>query len=588
VTELEINLSKAQELLGQESPPLVELRKTLLEIEELINSTDYTSLTEEDQEALQLSRRDLKARIRQIEDINSLDVESENEQPPDLTDKQIDLVESDQPVQKTREPQAIQQMEEAESLFYGGRYAEAIRLFDRVLQVEPGWERARQHRTESENYLRTGYIPPVALPPDAASAFGKAQSAARVGRFNDALNFLSKAQSVLRELGIQRWQEGLEFEQKLQENIDAEYAYNEGLQLFEEGKIEEAIERVDTAFRATGLPKYNDKTQTFRSVKESIRSINESLSSTNIDPKMVTQAKSDLDLLTGEYGDNPAFHRLKARMDTTLPRAISPLQDQARALKAQAERSVTLDESLYLARQAKLQLDQIRNLSGMDDSLDHLQSDIEKLILQIVRNQDELNQAFAAYETNRRWPIRAVRISHEVRQNYPNDPDVIRLNRSLGGFFLISNLLKLGAILLGIAILAMLGYLAFGRFRAYLIALTPSPTPTVTLTPTSTPTQTPMPSSTPTPSPTPTFTPTSTPFLGAALRDVWARSGCYEGFNAIGRIPTGGNLRFLPEDRRFDTFNRECVLVEYQGENRSIIGWVLLADIGSRPASPSP
>jgi hypothetical protein len=108
------------------------------------------------------------------------------------------------------------------------------------------------------------------------------------------------------------------------------------------------------------------------------------------------------------------------------------------------------------------------------------------------------------------------------------------------------------------------------------------------LTPTSTPTQTPMPSSTPTPSPTPTFTPTSTPFLGAALRDVWARSGCYEGFNAIGRIPTGGNLRFLPEDRRFDTFNRECVLVEYQGENRSIIGWVLLADIGSRPASPSP
>ncbi len=68
-------------------------------------------------------------------------------------------------------------MEEAERLFYGGRYAEAIKNFDKVLQIEPGWERARQHRSESENYLRTGYIPAVALPPEAASAFGKAQSA---------------------------------------------------------------------------------------------------------------------------------------------------------------------------------------------------------------------------------------------------------------------------------------------------------------------------------------------------------------------------------------------------------------------------
>ena len=149
-----------------------------------------------------------------------------------------------------RDPQSERAMEDAEKLFYGGRYGEAIKLFDRVLQVEPSWERARQHRSEAENYLRTGYIPPVALPAEAASAFGKAQSAARVGRYEDALTMLSKAQAVLRDLGIQRWQEGLEFEQKLQENIDAEHAYNEGLQEFEQGKIDEAIERIETAAHA--------------------------------------------------------------------------------------------------------------------------------------------------------------------------------------------------------------------------------------------------------------------------------------------------------------------------------------------------
>ncbi len=146
-------------------------------------------------------------------------------------------------------------MEDAERLFYSGRYAEAIKLFDRVLQQEPGWERARQHRSESENYLRTGYIPPVALPPEAASAFGKAQSATRVGRFNDALNLLSKAQNVLREFGIHRWQEGLEFEQKLQEAIDAEAAYNEGIQLFTAGKYRRSHRTNGNSFTCHGSAK---------------------------------------------------------------------------------------------------------------------------------------------------------------------------------------------------------------------------------------------------------------------------------------------------------------------------------------------
>ncbi len=68
-----------------------------------------------------------------------------------------------------------------------------------------------------------------------------------------------------------------------------------------------------------------------------------------------------------------------------------------------------------------------------------------------------------------------------------------------------------------------------------------------------------------------------------AQRDIWARNGCYEGFTAIGKIPPGGEVQFLPSERRFDDFNRECVLVEYQREGGAVIGWVLLADLGSDP-----
>jgi hypothetical protein len=54
---------------------------------------------------------------------------------------------------------------------------------------------------------------------------------------------------------------------------------------------------------------------------------------------------------------------------------VAPLQEQARALKAQVERATTLDEALYLARQARSQLDrQIRNLAALDENLDRLQT----------------------------------------------------------------------------------------------------------------------------------------------------------------------------------------------------------------------
>jgi hypothetical protein len=62
---------------------------------------------------------------------------------------------------------------------------------------------------------------------------------------------------------------------------------------------------------------------------------------------------------------------------------------------------------------------------------------------------------------------------------------------------------------------------------------------------------------------------------------VFARNGCYEKFTAVGKIPAGSTVRFLPTERRFDEFSRECVLVEYLAPDGSAIdGWVLTLDVG--------
>ncbi|HEX7393322.1 MAG TPA: hypothetical protein VF313_00200, partial [Anaerolineaceae bacterium] len=104
---------------------------------------------------------------------------------------------------------------------------------------------------------------------------------------------------------------------------------------------------------------------------------------------------------------------------------------------------------------------------------------------------------------------------------------------------------------------------------------------------TSTSTPTPIPptrSSTPRPTFTPTITPTAsltpTPLNGVVARDVWVRNGCYETYRAIGQVPAGSTVRFLPSERRFDNLNRECLLVEYTAaDNTSLIGWILIFDL---------
>jgi tetratricopeptide (TPR) repeat protein len=467
-------------------------------------------------------------------------------------------------------------MEESEKLFYGGRYAEAIKDYDQVLQIEPQWERAQKHRHESENYLRTGYIPSVALPAEAGTAFGKAQSAARLGRFSDAMTLLNKAQAILRELGIQRWQEGQEFEQKLQQSIDAESVYLEGMQMFNQGQIDEGIDRVETAARATGLPKYGDKAQEMRRVKGAVQAIAEAFNSTTADAQLIALSKLELDGLLLQYDQNPVLLKLKTRLAEVIPNVTGPLKDQIRTFKTQAEQSQTLLAAQTKARQAKEVFDQARSLGQVDDEFNQLQGEIDKILRDVQRLQDELQQAATALNTNPSWPVSAARISQEARRRYPNDPGVIGLNRGMAGYRATLTGIKAGGIILVVVIIGFIIFLAGTQVRSYILSLTPTLTPTLTRTPLPTATGTRLP---PTATPTPPPSPTPTPLGGVVARTIWARSGCYEAFAAIQRIPEGGNVRFLPSERRFDIFNRECVLVEFDNGSQSVIGWMLIADL---------
>jgi len=569
--------AKASRLIEQQPPDLPEIRKLMVEMDEFINSPDFQALAREQRGELQGLYKDLRARVRGPENSGA--------QPATagaFSGAGFALPENggNGPARvREHHPQAEQAMSEAEKLFYGGRYAEAIKLYDQVLQIEPDWDRARQHRSESENYLRTGYIPSVALPAEAATAFGKAQSAARLGRYQEAMTLLNRAQNALREIGIQRWQEGQEFEQKLQQNIDAEIVYEEGMKLFAQGQFDDGIDRVETAARATGLPRYNDRVQQMRQVKEQLRQVTEILNLTSPNPKAVARAKNLLDGLILEYGENPTLSRLRARLDLVIPKVLEPLKDQVRSLKSQAERSQTMDAAQTKVQQARQVLEQMRGLGPADDELEPLQDEIDHLGQEIQRYQEELQQANVALNSNRSWPANAARMSQEVRSRYPNDPGVIELTKALSSYYAAWTGIKAGAVLIGLVIIGLLLWLGASQVRAYVISLTPTATPTYTPTATATRTPSPTPTETPTPRPTEPPTITPTPLTGTTARVVWVRNGCYETFDAISRIPEGAIVRFMPVERRWDNFNRECVFIEYVGETRTVNGWILLMDL---------
>jgi len=304
-----------------------------------------------------------------------------------------------------------------------GAMPKAIKLFDVRSSLSPAGERARQHRAE---YPRTICAPDIfprspcrqrRRPPSAKPICGSGGAVFR--RAGAAFQSPEcNARGWASSAGRKAWNSS----KSCRKISTLKNTYNEGMQLFEQGKVDEAIERVETAARATGLPKYSDRAQILRRVKETTRAINETLNSPNIDPKMVTQAKADLDLLVAEYGENPALLRLRSRLEAVTPRAVAPLQEQARTLKAQVERATTLDEALYLGRQARAQLDQIRNLAGLDENLDRLQNEIDRLIRDVMRYQDELAQATASFENHRSWPAQADRISLEAATALPQRP----------------------------------------------------------------------------------------------------------------------------------------------------------------------
>lgn len=595
---------RAKEVLDQTQPPdeaLIDAENALSAYLEAIATeriTEPVSFTELEH-ANRLLREIRRERSRRLAEVQSMEnLQSAEDVTPEKLSNAAERVsispqlgedDSYDPLRKflssSHDSEAEALMDTAEEAFYAGNYQKAIPLFEKVLQIEPGWSRAQEHHDEAEEFLRTGNIPSVALPPDAGKAYGKAQSAARVFRYQTALDYLDEAFDSLKQSGINRWREGEELRQDLENQMQAHEVYLEGIEIVRQGELQGGLSKFQTAASAVALPEYVDKAN---EVREDIASLNEIADvvnlSGNISPDKLADSRQKLDRLSLKYGDITQISRLRNRMEIVLPAVTNSLIEKIRQHKRQGDAASTLKAAKDAYDRANEALNTLQTLQPEHSQGAELQAETRDARQQIETLEDSLQRANQALNTdNRFFPRNAFLISKEVRIRFPQDPEVLDLKKRLRWYYVT---LYGGGALVGLLIILILwfggrGIAALVRQRQ--LANLPTATATATITPTSTITPTPTETATPTPeqSPTPDFSPTPTPIIrGTVIRNLWAYSGCYENTNQVGRIPEGGEVTLiaLPE-RVFDNLGRECVLVEYRGETRTVIGYLLIADL---------
>ena len=446
--------------------------------------------------------------------------------------------------QSTHDPEAEKLMDQAEEAFYKGNYQAAIPLYEKVIQMEPGWTRAQEHHSEAEEFLRSGNIPSVALPPEAGKAYGKAQSAARVFRYQVALNYLEEAFDHLEDAGIKRWREGEELRHDLENQMQAYDVYREGLNLLTQGELVAALGKIQTAASAVAIPEYIDKAAEVRGDIAMLNEVSDLVSlSGKIPPSNLADSKSKLEKIRMKYGEIPQLGRLRNRLDLLIPATIQSLLDNTQRFKDEAANAPTAALAREKVNGARENLDYLRQLDAYDSQSLSLENEISALETEIGTNEDAIQRAEDALKSgNKYFALDAFRISSKARKRFPQDPRVLELKRGFLPTYLVGGI---GGIII-IVILIMGISLASRRISDSIFARNLARTPTVTMTPTitltPTATLTPTITLTPTPdySPTPTETVTPTPVVFVrALRTVWVRTGCYGTFSSPGRISEG-------------------------------------------------
>ena len=124
MADFETLQAEANRLIRQEPPPLPEIRKMMVEMDELINSPDFQSYDREQRGQLQTLYKDLRTRVRGPEggaQPATAGVFASGPETPFREGEKAGGGNGGRVREREHNPQAEELMQEAEKLLYGGR-----------------------------------------------------------------------------------------------------------------------------------------------------------------------------------------------------------------------------------------------------------------------------------------------------------------------------------------------------------------------------------------------------------------------------------------------------------------------------------
>jgi tetratricopeptide (TPR) repeat protein len=459
----------------------------------------------------------------------------------------------------------------------------AERLAINILKINPGSKRAKGILNKIEGSTDS----PSDIPYEAERYFLGAQSAGRIGRYQDALNALNRALDIAKREGFHQWEEADNYLLDLQEEQSIEEMFIDGRKDFKNGNIEEAIDKLEKVVQISAMtPRFKVELDKIKNVKIELEEIKRIIRQEDKNVSKLIEAKKSLDEFISNYSDQGMFAKILNLLDITIGKLGPQIENDLTSLIDKATYSASITDGVLATEKAKTLLEDYTNLGKQLISGNSLSNEINILHNDFNRYQKSIQSASKIIDS-RSGPfyLDSLRMSKEIRKMFPNDPKVSLLNQRLRVTkFTISSIwtIVLGTIstLVFMGITTIYSNIDAKNIEivktedAYNIGLTPSPTitptpitPTVTLTP------------------LPSITPTPLPLKGIVIGDSapWLKNGCYNLFTGPITVPIGTTVTFLafdPNTQIKDDINRECIRIEFTAFNGNIYsGYLLLNNI---------
>jgi tetratricopeptide (TPR) repeat protein len=138
MTDLNTLLDEISGLISADTPTLADMRVKMIEVDEFVHSSDFEKLNYNDRSRFQAAYKDLREAIRKLENPGASQGGAASPGfATSLGSSEPAAAQAEAAEAPSHNAYAEQNMEEAERMFYGGRYAEAIKLYDQVLQFDP-------------------------------------------------------------------------------------------------------------------------------------------------------------------------------------------------------------------------------------------------------------------------------------------------------------------------------------------------------------------------------------------------------------------------------------------------------------------